>query len=112
MHTLVYKRVKLLPSDGGRARTRRNSDASVSIILFASVSAFPAVLWWDESLYLLASALGYVIVYLTIYRRLVRFGARAAKRPRKVGIMASRRMVAVHRAEASRRTIREAGKSR
>ena len=85
LHTLVYKRVKL-PMEDGRFKSRRNCDASVSMLLFASASAFPAVLWWDESLYLRAAALGYVIVYLAIYRRLVRFGAPRKKRSSKLAL--------------------------
>lgn len=112
MHTLFYKRVKQ-PSEGGKARSRRNSDASVSMMLFAGGSALPAVLWWSDGTYLLASAFAYILVYLAIYRRLVRFGARAKKRPAKFreGYVA-RRFAALHRAASSRRTVREANKAR
>lgn len=78
MHTLFYKRIKQ-PEEGGKARSRRNSDASVSMSLFACGGAVPAVLWWDDGRYLLAAAFAYVIVYLVIYRRLVRF--KAGSRP-------------------------------
>lgn len=73
MHTLFYKRVKL-PLIDGVARTRRNSDASGFMILFASGSAVPAVLWWTDGTLLFSAAMCYIIVYLAIYRRLVRFG--------------------------------------
>jgi UDP-N-acetylmuramyl pentapeptide phosphotransferase/UDP-N-acetylglucosamine-1-phosphate transferase len=79
LHTLFYKRVKQ-PQRGGKARARRNSDASVSIILFACGGAFPAVLWWADGTYLLAAALAYIVTYLAVYRRLVRFGALSYKR--------------------------------
>jgi hypothetical protein len=111
MHTLFYKRVKQ-PAQGGKARARRNSDASVSMILFAGGSALPAVMWWQTDAYLLAAALAYVIIYLAIYRRLVRFGRRTQRRFGVFGTRyAARGVAALHRA-ASRRTIREANKTR
>jgi UDP-N-acetylmuramyl pentapeptide phosphotransferase/UDP-N-acetylglucosamine-1-phosphate transferase len=112
MHTLFYKRVKH-PADGGQTRSRRNSDASVSMLLFACGSAVPAVLWWEEGTFLLTAAFAYVLVYLMIYRRLVRFGARPKMRFGRLGVnYVARRMAAFHRAAASRRTIREANKLR
>jgi UDP-GlcNAc:undecaprenyl-phosphate/decaprenyl-phosphate GlcNAc-1-phosphate transferase len=112
MHTLFYKRVKQ-PMQDGKARSRRNSDASVSMILFACGSAVPAVLWWQEGTYLIAAAFAYVFVYLVIYRRLVRFGARPKSRAGRIGAgYVLRRVVAMHRAAASRRTVREANKLR
>jgi UDP-GlcNAc:undecaprenyl-phosphate GlcNAc-1-phosphate transferase len=111
MHTLFYKRVKQ-PSQGGKARARRNSDASVSMMLFASGSAVPAVLWWADATYLLAAALAYVVIYLAIYRRLVRFGGRGTKRLSILaGRYGARGVAAMHRA-ASRRTMREPNKVR
>ena len=113
MHTLFYKRVKLPADDGGQTRSRRNSDASVSMMLFACGSAVPAVLWWEEGTFLLTAAFAYVLVYLMIYRRLVRFGARPKMRLGKFGAgYVARRMAALNRAAASRRTIREANKLR
>ena len=112
MHTLFYKRVKH-PSDGGKARTRRNSDASVSMMLFAGGSALPAVLWWNQGGYLLAATLAYIVLYLAIYRRLVRFGRRMQKRTPKFSPgSVARRVAALHRAAAARRTVREANKTR
>lgn len=111
MHTLFYKRVKQ-PSQGGKARARRNSDASVSMMLFACGSAVPAVLWWSEGHFLLAAALAYVVMYLAIYRRLVRFGGRSRKRVMTFGNRyAARGVAAMHRV-AARRTVREANKTR
>jgi hypothetical protein len=97
----------------GKARTRRNSDASVSMVLFACGSAVPAVLWWEEGTYLVAAAFAYILLYLVIYRRLVRFGARPKSRIGRLGTgFVLRRMAAMHRAAASRRTVREANKLR
>ena len=112
MHTLFYKRIKH-PLQDGKARSRRNSDASVSMMLFASGSAVPAVLWWSESAYLVAAAVAYVMVYLAIYRRLVRFGGRGRARTNKfVAGYVARRMAALQRAAASRRDVKQADKGR
>lgn len=112
MHTLFYKRVKH-PSSGGKARARRNSDASVSMMLFAGGSALPAVLWWNEGTYLLAATFAYILLYLAIYRRLVRFGGRVRKGTAKFSAgHVARRVAALHRAVSTRRTVREANKTR
>jgi len=112
MHTLFYKRVKH-PMDNGKKRTRRNSDASVPMMLLAAGGALPAVLWWDEGRYLLVAALAYIVIYLAIYRRLVRFGARAGKRPSRFGSgFVLRRVAALQRSATARRTVREANKGR
>ena len=108
MHTLFYKRVKH-PLDGGRARSTRNSDASVSIVLFSSGSAIPAVLWWEHPGYLLTAAAAYVVIYLMIYRRLVRFGARPRTSGRGRGYVAQR-FAGLHRGVFSRRAVRGANK--
>lgn len=104
MHTLFYKRVKQ-PMDGGKARTRRNSDASVSMLLFACGSALPAVLWWEDGAFLITSAFAYVLVYLMIYRRLVRFGT-----SRMGAGYVMRRVAVLHRSASRRRTLPEADK--
>ena len=76
-------------------------------------SAVPAVLWWEEGSYLVGAAFAYILVYLVIYRRLVRFGARPRSRAGRLGPgYMLRRMAAMHRAVASRRTVREANKLR
>jgi len=112
MHTLFYKRVKH-PQEDGKARSRRNSDASVSMLLFACGSAMPAVLWWEQSTYLITAALAYVLVYLMIYRRLVRFGARPKTHMARLATgYVARRMAALHRSATARRTVREANKVR
>jgi len=81
LHTLFYKRVRQ-PLGGIKSSlpVRRNSDASVLVMILAGGSAVPAVLWWSDGPYLLASALLYIIIYLLIYKRLVRFGSRLRKR--------------------------------
>lgn len=112
LHTLFYKRIKH-PMPGGKARSRRNSDASVSMLIFACGSAVPAVLWWSNGAYLLAAAVAYVVVYLAIYRRLVRFGARGKRLSAKVAVTAMERRVAeLHRATTPPPIAKEANKAR
>ena len=107
MHTLFYKRVKL-QLNGGRPRTRRNSDASAFMVLFAGGMAMPAVLWWSDGRYLLASALCYIVVYLMIYRRLVRFRPAAGRGGGNfVKGYVAQRLAAFQRAALSRKTVRK-----
>lgn len=110
MHTLFYKRAKP-PMEEGKKRARRNSDASVSMMLLAAGGALPAVLWWSDGLYLVAAAFAYVLVYLSIYRRLVRFGGKVHKRPVNVDGHVVRRLAALHRSASVRRALREGNKS-
>ena len=79
LHTLIYRRVK--HGIDGNSRSRRNSDASVFMVMLVVGNAIPAVLWWQDTSYLLVSALVFAGLYLTIYRRLVRFGSRGKKTP-------------------------------
>lgn len=77
LHTLVYKRLRhglSLKPNGWHSR--RNSDASVLMVMFAGAGALPAVLWWQDGVGLFIWAVAFVVVYLVIYRRLVRFGFR------------------------------------
>jgi hypothetical protein len=112
MHTLFYKRIKH-SAEGRIGRIRRNSDASVSMMVFAGGATLPAVLWWSDGGLLLAAALAYIVIYLAIYRRLVRFGSHQKRRWRKAGAAyVARRVAAFQSAAESRRTIREANKSR
>ena len=86
LHTLFYKRLRR-PLGGikGALPARRNSDASVLVMILAGGSAVPAVLWWSEGPFLLAGVLLYIAIYLTIYKRLVGFGSRAKKRSALAG---------------------------
>jgi len=79
LHTLLYRRVK--HRIVGNTPARRNSDASISIVILVIGNAIPAVLWWQDTSYLMVSALVFIGLYLRIYRRLVMFGFRGAKMP-------------------------------
>ena len=87
MHTLFYKRVKYrLTSVDGGLNGRRNSDASVSMLILSCVGAVPAVLWWQDTAWLMTAAAAYVVLYVMLYRRLVRFGARGLRHARHVPV--------------------------
>lgn len=112
LHTLFYRRVKHR-FDGGKPgpHTRRNSDASVFMMMFAVGSAVPATLWWSQGSYLAAAVFAYIIVYMSIYRKLVRFDFRGRPGQRKLGVRYFvRRVAALGRAQ-SRRTVRPSSKT-
>ncbi|MGZ8265984.1 MAG: MraY family glycosyltransferase [Burkholderiales bacterium] len=112
MHTLFYKRAKQR-IDGNKPGlgSRRNSDASVWMMLFAVGSAVPAVLWWSQGPYLLAALFAYITVYLAIYRRLVRFGFRPQPGERKASMRYIISRIAALGRLGSRRSIRQGGKT-
>jgi UDP-GlcNAc:undecaprenyl-phosphate GlcNAc-1-phosphate transferase len=113
MHTLFYKRVKHATRTG-IARNRRNSDASVSMLLFAGGSTFPAVLWWSNGPLLLTAAFAYIAIYLATYRRLVRFGSQRKRRWATTGLdgYIARRLTVFRRSSESRRIVEQANKIR
>lgn len=114
LHTLFYKRVRRPLGNAKSAfPSRRNSDASVLVMILAGGSAVPAVLFWSDGAYLVAGVLLYITIYLIIYRRLVGFGLRAKKR----SMMAAetvhvRGRAAALRRGVARRTITRDGKIR
>jgi UDP-N-acetylmuramyl pentapeptide phosphotransferase/UDP-N-acetylglucosamine-1-phosphate transferase len=76
LHTLFYKRIRRpLGGVNSALPTRRNSDASVLVMILAGGSAVPAVLLWSNPAYLVAVVLLYIAIYLAIYKRLVAFGS-------------------------------------
>jgi hypothetical protein len=112
MHTLFYKRARQrTDASTPGLRSRRNSDASVWMMLFAVGSAVPAVLWWSQGPYLLAALFAYISVYLAIYRRLVRFGFRAQPGGRKVSVRYIVGRVATLGRIGSRRSVRQGTKT-
>lgn len=74
-HTLAYKRLNSLKQKqpGTNFGGSRNSDVAVFLWMLTGATTMPAVLWWDDTLLLVLSACVFVIVYLVLYRELVRF---------------------------------------
>ena len=52
--------------------------------VLSCVGAVPAVLWWQDTGWLMAAAAAYVVLYVLLYRRLVRFGARGRRYARSM----------------------------
>lgn len=75
LHSLIYRRLMrwALGKQDADELVRRNSMTSPYLWVLCSLSVIPSVLWWDStpvlSCFLLAFAVGYVL----LYRRIVRF---------------------------------------
>ncbi|MDE2367980.1 MAG: glycosyltransferase family 4 protein [Burkholderiales bacterium] len=75
LHSLIYRRVIrwAIGRRGARSMTRRNSMTSPYLWALCMISVVPAVVFWSNSGMLAASLLLFVIVYVTLYWRIVRF---------------------------------------
>lgn len=74
-HSLVYRRIvrwALGARDAGYI-TKRNSSTSVYLWGLTLLSFIPAVLLWNNSFLLQLSTVSWIILYLWIYRKIVRF---------------------------------------
>ena len=69
LHTLIYRRLKR----GAEATTRANSSTSPYLWLLNAVAVVPATIWWNNALALALSLAGFVLIYLDLYWRIVRF---------------------------------------
>jgi UDP-GlcNAc:undecaprenyl-phosphate/decaprenyl-phosphate GlcNAc-1-phosphate transferase len=76
LHTLLYERMRYgVGRSSNGWHSRRNSDSSALLVMFAGVNSIPAVLWWSDTRYLIASAVIFVAVYLAGYRWLARLAS-------------------------------------
>jgi UDP-N-acetylmuramyl pentapeptide phosphotransferase/UDP-N-acetylglucosamine-1-phosphate transferase len=77
LHSLIYRRVLrwAVGSDSAKAMTRRNSMTSPFLWLLCMSSVIPAVLFWDNTLWLALSLGLFALSYVTLYWRIVRFKA-------------------------------------
>ena len=75
LHTLIYRRLKQGPFDesGVRGSTRGNSGTSPYLWLLNAVAVIPATIWWGNTPALALSLAAFVLVYLDVYWRIVRF---------------------------------------
>src|SRR3989454_10029216 len=76
LHTLVYHRVVRWKGRGATASdtTRRNSTASPALWWIPALCFALAVAFWDRTGVLQLAAIGFILVYGFIYRRIARFG--------------------------------------
>ncbi len=70
LHTLIYRRLR---RDAGGDARRSNSSTSPYLWLLASVGIAPAAIWYDNSRALFLVLLLFVLAYLALYWRIVRF---------------------------------------
>ncbi|GHD78421.1 glycosyltransferase [Vogesella fluminis] len=75
LHQMVYRRLVrwMVGSKEARHMTRRNSMTSPYLWALSSLSVVPAMLFWNNSLVLIACAGLFVLTYLYLYRMIVRF---------------------------------------
>jgi UDP-N-acetylmuramyl pentapeptide phosphotransferase/UDP-N-acetylglucosamine-1-phosphate transferase len=76
LHTLIHRRLIRWTLEGDLQRgrlTRRNSMTSPYLWLLCLTSVIPGVLWWRNTTVLALFLLAFVVAYLWIYARIVRF---------------------------------------
>lgn len=76
LHTLIHRRLvrwTLANNPERRRLTRRNSMTSPYLWLLCLMSIIPSVLWWDSTPILLGFMLTFMVSYIWLYSRIVRF---------------------------------------
>ncbi len=74
-HSLIYRRViRWVQQSNQQGHYLRNAKTSPYLWILSSLGVIPAVLWWNSSAILIASALLFIVLYLYLYRKIVRFG--------------------------------------
>jgi UDP-N-acetylmuramyl pentapeptide phosphotransferase/UDP-N-acetylglucosamine-1-phosphate transferase len=75
LHMLVYRRLVrwMVGSAVVEHRTRRNSLTSPYLWVLASLSVIPAILFWNNTPALMACAAAFILIYLSLYRMIIRF---------------------------------------
>ncbi len=76
LHTLIHRRLIRWTLEGNRDRrrlTRRNSMTSPYLWMLCLASVIPSVLWWNNSIVLLLFLLVFIVGYVWLYGRIVRF---------------------------------------
>lgn len=92
LHSLIYRRLMgwALGERDAAALIRRNSMTSPYLWILCSLSVIPSVLWWNSSAVLSVWLLLFVLSYVFLYRRIVRF-----KTPRL--LVVRRRTTLIHK---------------
>lgn len=74
-HSLVYRRLVrwMVGTQEAKQIVTRNSMTAPYLWAVCLFSVAPAILWWRNTAYLMASALVFVVAYVWLYRRIVRF---------------------------------------
>jgi UDP-N-acetylmuramyl pentapeptide phosphotransferase/UDP-N-acetylglucosamine-1-phosphate transferase len=89
LHSLIYRRMMrwAVGPDNARALSRRNSMTSPFLWLLCMGSAAPAVLFWDQTPWMVAFLTLFAVSYIALYWRIVRF-----KSPRWMRALAARQL--------------------
>ena len=76
-HMLVYKRLVrwAVGSASPKEKTQRNALTSPYLWVLSSFAVVPAILFWSHSLVLQLSAISFGVLYIVLYRMMVRFKA-------------------------------------
>jgi UDP-N-acetylmuramyl pentapeptide phosphotransferase/UDP-N-acetylglucosamine-1-phosphate transferase len=77
LHMLVYKRLVrwAIGSNLARHKTQRNAMTSPYLWVLSSLAVIPAVLFWQYEYVLMGFVFLFSVVYLALYRTLVRFAS-------------------------------------
>jgi UDP-N-acetylmuramyl pentapeptide phosphotransferase/UDP-N-acetylglucosamine-1-phosphate transferase len=75
LHTLIYRRLMrwAVGSNDAAALIRCNSMTSPYLWALSSIAVLPAAIWWNNTLALATSLALFVLAYLSLYWRIVRF---------------------------------------
>jgi UDP-N-acetylmuramyl pentapeptide phosphotransferase/UDP-N-acetylglucosamine-1-phosphate transferase len=75
LHSLVYRRLMrwAVGSNDAKQLTRRNSLTAPYLWVVCSLSVVPSLLWWDSTPILAACLLFFIVLYVSLYARIVRF---------------------------------------
>jgi hypothetical protein len=75
LHSLIYRRVMrwAVGDRSAKALTRRNSMTSPFLWLLCMLSVVPAVLFWDSTPFLVGFLAIFIVSYVMLYWRIVRF---------------------------------------
>lgn len=77
LHQLVYKRMVrwAVGSKVAHEKTTRNAMTSPYLWFLCSISVVPAMLFWQHTWMLQLCVTAFIVLYITLYRRLVHFNA-------------------------------------
>jgi UDP-N-acetylmuramyl pentapeptide phosphotransferase/UDP-N-acetylglucosamine-1-phosphate transferase len=75
LHSLIYRRVLrwAIRDRSTRAMTRRNSMTSPYLWFLCMLGVIPAMLFWNDTPLIMAALAGFIVFYLALYWRIVRF---------------------------------------
>jgi len=73
-HSLIYRRaMRWVQHSNQQGHYLRNAKTSPYLWILSSLGVIPAVLWWNSSAKLILSALLFILCYVYLYRKMVRF---------------------------------------